>query len=160
MARRVLAAGFALAAATTLAACGEDEAEAERDGASDEITSAGTQDAFALKVGDCFDEPDGTEFEDVAAVPCAETHEAEIYHQFDLEDGDFPGQDAIDNEAIEECGPAFEDFAQIAYDDSLLDWYPLTPTQGSWDGLDDRTVQCVIYDTEGPVEGTLEGAAR
>ncbi|MDR6173849.1 hypothetical protein QE364_003594 [Nocardioides zeae] len=35
MARRVLAAGFAIAAAATLAACGEDEAEAERDGASD-----------------------------------------------------------------------------------------------------------------------------
>lgn len=155
---RLVAAGFAaVLGATTLAACGEDEATRNTD--TNEVETAGEADVFSLQVGDCFDDPDSGTIEDVAAVPCADSHDNEIYHSFEMEDGDWPGDDAVQAAAAEGCDAEFEPFAGIAYDESLLDWAPITPTEGSWESGDDREILCTIYDTQGPVEGTLEGAA-
>ncbi|WP_447643816.1 septum formation family protein [Nocardioides zeae] len=155
LARRALAAGFALAAATTLAACGDD---AERDDASNEITAAGDADVFDLEVGDCFDDTDSGQITDVPGVPCAEPHDNEIFHTFEMEEGDWPGNEAVSAAADEECNAAFEEFVGIAYDDSTLYWSTITPVQQTWEEIDDREVICVIYSPDGPTEGTLEGS--
>lgn len=156
LARRVIEAGFAIAAVTTLAACGEDEPTRDAD---NKITESGEAAADTLELGDCVNEPDGNEFDSVAAVPCDESHDLEIYHTYDLDEGDFPGDEVIGAEAETTCGQEFETFAGIAYQDSTLDYYNFQPTSQSW-AMGDREVQCVILDSEGPVEGSLEGAAR
>ncbi|GAB3078591.1 septum formation family protein [Nocardioides zeae] len=155
MARRVLAAGFAIAAATTLAACGEDEPTRDAD---NKITESGEARADAIEVGDCVNEPDGTEFTSVSAVPCDESHDYEIIHEFEL-DGDEYDEDAIFTQAEETCVDEFETFAGISYDESVLDWDVFYPNDVAWDS-GDHSAKCIIFDTEGPVEGSLEGAAR
>ncbi|MFJ4255184.1 septum formation family protein [Microbacterium sp. NPDC090003] len=116
--------------------------------------------ASDLEVGDCLPEGlDGEEFLEVTTVPCDGPHLDEIYYEFTLPDGDFPGEDALADAAIRECEPEFEDFADIAYEDSELDYWWLTPTETSWAG-GDRTMQCLIYSYDGTVTGTLEGVAR
>ncbi len=157
LARRVLAAGFALAAATTLAACG-DKDDAQRDDASDEITAAGDADVFDLQVGDCFDDTANGQITDVPGVPCAEPHDNEIFHTFDMEEGDWPGDEAVSAAAEEECNAAFADFVGTPYEESTLYWSTITPVQQTWEEMDDREVICVIYSPDGPTEGSLEGS--
>lgn len=162
---RTLAAGGLLVAAITLGGCsvldglvGED---VTRDSDTQEVTEAGTADVFSLREGDCFDdESTGTEISDVPAVPCAESHDNEIYLSFEMPDGDWPGDDGIDLAAEEQCGPAFDEFVGLAYDSSTLDWFPITPLQDGWESVDDREILCVIWDPAGKVEGSLAGVAR
>lgn len=117
-------------------------------------------DVFTLAVGDCFnDEGQEDEVSEVPIVDCAQPHDNEIFHVFDLEDGDYPGDDAIFDAAIAQCDAAFETFAGVPYEESALDWDPFYPTEESWEQADDREVACYIYDPDSQVTGTLEGAA-
>lgn len=71
-------------------------APAER-GDSGEIETAGSVDAFAIQVGDCFDDQSGfsDEVSDVPGVPCSVPHDNEVYATFDLEQGEWPGEDLL-----------------------------------------------------------------
>lgn len=137
-----------------LAACGG----AQRDDAG-AIIEAGSEDVFALQVGDCFDDP--AEFGEIAnvdAVPCAQPHDNEIYHTFDLPDGDFPGDTAIDDAAFSNCLPAFESYVGTTYESSSLDISYLSPTLDSWDA-GDREIACLLYDLNlEKLTGSMEGA--
>ena len=55
---------------------------------------------------------------------------------------------------------AYTSFIGVAYDDSALEVYPITPTQDTWDQLNDRVVQCVVTDPAGQTTGSLKGSAR
>ncbi|MDF9715456.1 septum formation family protein [Nocardioides sp. ChNu-153] len=158
VAGRVLAVGIALAGMGALSACGSED-DATRDEGTQEVTEAGNADAFSLQVGDCFDDPEGTEVTEVPAVPCAEPHDNEIFEAFDMDEGDWPGDDAVQAAVEEGCGGAFEAFVGTPYDTSALYLDALTPTEDSWTQGDDREILCVVFDPEGPVEGTLEGSA-
>jgi hypothetical protein len=161
-----------LLAASTMSGCSyiEDymnQNKAQRDEETNEITEEGELDVFAVKVGDCVIDPtlvsdadEASEISELAAVPCADEHDLEIIHEFALPDGDFPTDEAVDEAAGAECIPAFDEFIGFTYEDSALGLSYLSPTQGSWEELDDRLVQCYVFDPAGKVEGTLEGAAR
>lgn len=71
-----------------------------------------------------------------------------------------PGNDAIDIAADDFCYDEFTAFVGIAWDDSTLDYFPLTPLEEGWNQLDDRQVLCFVFDGEGGVVGTLKDAAR
>ncbi len=137
-----------------ITACGG----AQRDEAGS-IIEAGSEDVFALQVGDCFDDP--SEFGEIASVdalPCAEPHDNEIYHTFDLPDGDFPGDAAIDEAAFGQCLPAFETYVGTAWESSSLDISYLSPTLDSWKS-GDREIACLLYDVNlAKLTGSMEGA--
>lgn len=156
------AAALPLVLALGLAGCGG----AVRDDTG-EVTEAGQADAFNLVLGDCLDEPslaadaeEGTEVSDVRVVPCSEAHDTEVFALFDLADGDYPGDDAVTVQADEGCYAAFADFVGLSYEESELDYYYLTPTEGSWNELDDREVACLIALPGEQVTGTLEASQR
>ncbi len=124
------------------------------------IVEGGTTDVFALAVGDCIGASTGTgEVSDVPTVPCAEPHDDEVYADFPLADGDYPGEDAIFEQADQGCYDAFAPFVGIAYEDSTLDFSYYYPTSGSW-AQGDRLISCLIFDPAGQTTGSLEGAAR
>lgn len=151
----------ALAAIVSVALVGLSAcSDAERDADTDEIVGAGTESAFSLRVGDCFNDPSGDDVADVEALPCSEPHDNEVYHLFDLPDGDFPGEDAVMGLADEGCAAEFDGFVGAAYADSELDFYHLTPTNDTWNQMSDREVVCLIWDPAGPTTGSLKGAAR
>jgi len=121
----------------------------------------GEGDVFSLEVGDCMD--DFGESEDLTSVPivdCDEPHDAEVYVAKDIEADSYPGDTAVGEEADEICIDEYEAFVGLAYDDSLLNYWAITPSEESW-ALGDREVVCTIskYDENGDlvkVTGSLE----
>ena len=160
--RLAAAAALSCSALLALTGCsllgGGDEPERDEEG---DITEATDADAFAIRVGDCLESMDwGQEgFSTVPVIPCAEPHESEIYAAVDLEDGGYPGDDAVATQADEYCYGEFQGFVGIAWEDSAFDYGYLSPSQESWD-QGDREVLCMIMDPEGLTTGSLAGAAR
>lgn len=117
-------------------------------------------DVFALSVGQCLNDTEGTEVSEVPLVDCAKEHDFEVYSDFEIPGDEFPGADAIDAQADAECLTDFEQFVGISYDESAYGYTYFTPTEGSWTDGDDRLVSCLIGDPNGKVTGTLKGAAK
>ncbi|MEG9225816.1 DUF4190 domain-containing protein [Aeromicrobium sp. Sec7.5] len=126
-----------------------------------EVTSEGEVFAEDLQVGDCFSEDLGSgedEVYTVSATPCDEPHNAEVFHEFDLDDGDYPAESDIWDLADEGCYAAFEPWVGQSYEDSDLDFSYYYPTIQSWK-YDDRAISCVVLARD-DVTGTLEGSGR
>lgn len=165
--RRALAlAGSAVALSVALTGCsalngilGGGAGDADRDEETGQVTESANIDIFALKVGDCMMEAPSGLLEDIDVVPCAEPHDQEVFYEITMDDGEF-SEEAIDAASQECIGDPYTSFVGVAYDASTLEVYPITPTQQTWDELNDRVVQCVISDPAGQIEGSLEGAAR
>lgn len=132
-----------------------------RDASTGEITEGNaTADAFAIRVGDCFDGEDLSEdIYSVPVVPCGEPHGDEVIHAFDMQGSEAPDDAAVDAAFEAECIPAFESFVGIAWEESTIDMWPMFPSTGSW-AEGDREMLCIVYDPAGKVTGTLKGAAR
>ncbi|MDA0327887.1 MAG: septum formation family protein [Gemmatimonadetes bacterium] len=124
-------------------------APAER-GDSGEIETAGSVDAFAIQVGDCFDDQSGfsDEVSDVPGVPCSVPHDNEVYATFDLEAGEWPGEELLNELADEGCLERFASAIGADYDDSVLVIGTLMPSKQSWGQRKDREVVCVAYHME------------
>lgn len=165
--RRALAlAGSAIVLSAALSGCSAlnniigGNNDAPRDEDTNEVTEESNIDIFSLKVGDCkMEDPDG-EISDTDVVPCTEAHDEEVYFEFELTGDEFPEGDAIDAEGEAQCLPAFEEYVGIDYDSSTLALFWITPTQATWDELNDRIVQCVLYSYDGAqLTGSMKGAA-
>ncbi len=126
-----------------------------------QITEEQNIDIFAVTVGDCL--PSNAMADEMSAVdvvPCSEPHGFEVYHEFNLEDGEYPAEDDLWDAVGEGCIPAFDEFVGIAFEESALEIYPLWPTEASWEELDDRLVQCLVNDPAEETIGSLRDAAR
>lgn len=114
-----------------------------------------------LEVGDCIPyveyEPTDDIYE-IPVVPCDLPHTDEVYFIYEVEDGEFPGDDALFDATFERCVAEFEAFIGIRYEASELEVYNYQPTKASWNRWNDRTVQCIVYSYE-DVTGTLGGVA-
>lgn len=161
--RLAAAAALSCTALVALTGCsllgGGDEPERDDEG---DITEATDADPFAIRVGDCLESMDwaGAELTSVPVIPCAEAHESEVYAAVDLEDGDFPGDDAVATQADGYCYGEYEGFVGMAYEESAFEYGYMSPTQDSWERGDDREVLCVIWDPAGATTGSLAGVAR
>jgi hypothetical protein len=103
---------------------------------------------FDLSVGDCFDDP--SNFEEVSSVEvveCTEPHDNEVYADRTVANASFPGIQAMQVEADEMCLEDFGTFVGTRWEDSLLDYGWLHPTEDSWDD-GDRIVTCFLYNTD------------
>lgn len=113
-----------------------------------------------LEVGQCIPYMEwGDEVFELPIVPCDQPHTDEVYYIFDAEDGDFPGDDALQSLATERCDAAFAGYVGIPYKDSVLANYWFVPTEMSWNRLKDRTIQCIVY-TDEDVTESFRGSAR
>ena len=160
--RPAAAAALTCTAALVLGGCsllGQDEPERDAAGQVTEATDAG---AFTLRVGDCL-EPvswDGGATSSFPVIPCAEEHESEIYASMLLDDGEYPGPEAVNAAASEYCASAFAEFVGTPWEQSDLQFAFLVPTAETWEQQGDREVLCLVMDPEALTTGTLEGAAR
>lgn len=118
------------------------------------VTEEANIDVFSLSVGDCMPESDTTgEITDVDVVKCTEPHVDEVFYEFELPDGDLPSDDEITAAVEKECVPAFNEYVgSDYYEESTLDFWWITPTADTWSQLNDRLVQCIVYqpDPEDP----------
>lgn len=125
------------------------------------IGCASPGNVFSVDPGDCFDDPDtaADEISDVALVDCDDPHDNEVYAVAELEDGDYPGDEAVLTRAQDICLDAFEPYVAEPYATSELFATWIVPTEGSWsDG--DRDVVCVLFDADGPLEGSMRDSGR
>lgn len=158
-ARAIALAASALVLGLSLSGCGLiGGGDTPRD-PSGNVTNSATADAFSVKVGDCVNEPQGSTFTDIVAIPCDQPHDLEAFAATKMPDGDYPGQSTIDDKTKEFCSAEFLKFIGIAFDDSKLELYPFTPTTSSWKG-GDREIVCLAGADKAKTTGTLKGANR
>lgn len=127
---------------------------------------AGEVEALELEVSNCFNQPGsedssggGVTVLTVMVVECSEAHDFEIYHSFDLEDGSFPGEEAVEELWIAGCLAEFESFVGISFDASELDISAIYPTRDTWEDLGDREVLCSVTAVNGePRSGSASGS--
>ena len=126
---------------------------------SGEVVAEGRESVFDLRVGDCISEmKDEGEVGTTTVVPCADSHDYEVFANFDLEAAVFPGQEAVSKLAGEGCKARFEGYFQVAYEDSELDISWLSPSQDSWTRGADRSAVCLGYRMDGqPMVGKVRG---
>jgi hypothetical protein len=119
-----------------------------------------TVDVFTVAVGDCLNDG-GVEGEvsETVVIDCAEPHDSEAYASILIDDGDFPGDTAVADQAVADCTTEFNAFVGLDYNSSALDFAYYYPTEESW-ANGDREILCLIVDPAGKVEGSLQGAAR
>ena len=108
------------------------------------IDEAGAVSVFSLRVGDCFDDHNPGDIQEVSALPCGEAHDNEVFAIFDL-DGEWMGDEEVTRLGEEGCHARFDAAIGATYEESVLAFYPMTPTEGSWADLDDREIVCVAY---------------
>ena len=166
--RRWAAIAAIAAAGLALAGCGllHQGGDAPRDASGTPTAGNGKASAFSIKVGDCLDDAHVQgETSTAPIVPCSGPHDSEAYARFVLDDGDYPGDDAIQADADDDCsGTAFADFVGIASADSTLQYSYYFPTADSW-ARGDREVICTIYQVDDAgktvtTTGSLKNAAR
>lgn len=118
-------------------------------------------DPFSLKVGDCLPEAarEGVVGQgDAETVPCSEPHVVEVYDAINVQDGPFPGAEALVLKAAD-CEKTFEAFVGKPYGESDLELDYFHPTQESWE-RGDREILCAVSVPSGTVTNTLKGSAR
>lgn len=87
--------------------------------------------------------------EDIPTVDCGDEHDAQVVYTYEVEGDEFPGEEALFEEAADECIPGFEDFVGSDFMESDLDVVPLTPSADSWDQANDREVLCIAFAMDG-----------
>ncbi len=127
------------------------------------VVAAGhTVDVFSVRVGDCLSDSEaGDTVSEMKKLACAQPHDYEVYHTFELPAGAYPGAETVDKAADAGCTPAFETFIGKSYDDSKLSLQSLTPQEESWKERNDREVVCMIVSGDDtPLTGSAKGVNR
>jgi hypothetical protein len=140
--------------------------DADRD-ESGNIVSSGDLSVGSMRVGDCFNDSPGlaetaetgaiTTMTELAALPCSEPHDNEIYAVFDLALEIFPGDEEIIGLAQDECVEHFESFVGISYEESILYVFNLAPVAEGWT-QGDREVACALYQPQEKLTSSMRGA--
>ena len=137
--------------------------QADRD-AGGNIVDGGSLGAFTIRLGDCFDNTsalaseEGGEVSSLPGVPCSDPHDNEVYAVFDVSLDAFPGRERMTELAETRCtGRRFEDYVGVHYDDSVYLVTSLSPTDETWNQLDDREITCIAV---APPGESLTGSIR
>jgi len=106
-----------------------------------------------------IDQPLAQDLTEVPSVSCEEPHESEVFAEITIPDGEFPGIDGVQAEAVEACQVEFRRFIGVEFTASTLNFSYYYPTESSWQ-VGDRSIYCVVFDPGQLSEGTLRGANR
>jgi hypothetical protein len=138
--------------------------DSERNG-SGEIDHEQVITVSLLRAGDCIGPGENQEMMregryEVTAVPCTDLHSAEVYHVFELADGDYPGDGEVVRLAETGCLDAFRGYVGVRPARSALGVTFLSPRSITWRISDDREVICFLSEVDQATIGSLEGAKR
>ena len=121
-----------------------------------------SSDAGTLAVGECFDNPVGTEeIQDVQHHPCTEAHTAEVVFLGKLPDGNgsYPTSAAVQDWIRTNCVPAWNAYTgKDITSQAVLDlgWYQ--PTTDGWGGGDRSMICYAIRVDEAPMTSSVKKA--
>jgi hypothetical protein len=108
------------------------------------VVKAGSVPALRLRVGDCIAVSQTGEFETIPVVPCNERHELQVFAAFEIDEVDFPGDNAVQSIADVRCSNEFA--AAFGGRDDFDEWgvTNFTPLEVGWRELNDREVLCLV----------------
>ena len=128
------------------------------------IVGEGDLSVFSVRVGDCYDadfadNPEATDLDAVAGIPCTDPHDNEVYAVFDIDLVSYPDEEEVSAVAFLACLERFQSFVGEEYESSVLDIQYLYPTIESF-AQQDREVTCAVYHMEGDkLVGSVMGSA-
>jgi hypothetical protein len=140
-----------LVALVVLAVMGKLDVDDTKRDASGHVIESNAISALSVRVGDCFDQPalphgdETTPLGKVTVKPCTEAHHFEAYSEFELESGDYPGQEAIAAEANDRCYAAIEGYAghpRALRSVRVAFFFPL---KGDWVIRHEHAVKCIFF---------------
>lgn len=107
--------------------------------------------SFSLVKGQCFDTTGqslkGATY-DVDEVSCDDTHDGEVFGEFEMTGSDYPGDDAVSDAADEQCYPLQDAYVMDTWAlPDYVDVYYFGPTRQSW-RLGDREISCFFGNTD------------
>ncbi len=117
------------------------DSEPDRD-ASGQVTTTTNVRPDKLKVGDCVESVDDENvIRGMKLVPCSGPNGGEVYANFDLPDGKWPGLSSVQISAETGCSDRWKATGrQLAKDSNI---FFLTPIESSW-GVGDHGVTCLV----------------
>ncbi len=101
-----------------------------------------------LAPGDCVNGLAGEATDTLPLMVCEAPHEGEVYDAFDLPDGPWPGDAAVDTHIQKRC---IDGLSALARPDLSYQWF--APAQDSWPGY--RRAICIIYDEDTMITGQV-----
>jgi hypothetical protein len=113
------------------------------------MTFKGKTPATELVSGNCIDGDTQGQVSRVKVVDCTSPHSAEVMGTFAINDGAFPGNEALVDQAEQRC----PDYVPEGADPQLAVYY-LVPSTETW-AEGDRDVVCLIVSTEAPLTEPL-----
>jgi hypothetical protein len=117
------------------------DGDSDRD-SSGQVTAPTNVRPDKLKVGDCVERIDEEgEIRNMKLVPCSGPNGGEVYANFELPAGRWPGLSAVQADAEKGCSDRWDALKRQAAKES--DIYYLHPVEGSW-SLGDRGVTCLV----------------
>jgi hypothetical protein len=118
----------------------------------------GSANVFALRAGDCFQNPPGNQsvlgITYVTVVPCTTPHNAQVFVEFNATGTSYPGTAALKHQADQGCHARLGGRlvnSKITSTMSLRFLYPLT---SSWSS-GHRTISCLIVDSAPDLKSSL-----
>lgn len=110
------------------------------------------------EVGDCISSSAfaGEEVSEIPTTACDEPHDLEVYEVSTLPEGDYPGDDAVEELAQEACVRAFEGYVGASYEESELYINFITPSEQTWASGSDREILCLLQSEE--TTGSFKGS--
>ncbi len=96
----VIAIGLAIYGVSQVPESKEDSTTRSDDG---KVIEAGEVGFERLRIGDCVQNPTGSEIKSVTVVSCADLHHSEVFSSKMLSSSLFPGKDALNGELSDFC---------------------------------------------------------
>jgi hypothetical protein len=118
-----------------------------------------------LALGQCYDpisDPDDDSLLAAILLPCDQPHLHEVFGVAEVAGAPtapYPGDDDIDDEAVDVCDAAFEEYVGIDFDESRYGYVYYTPSEETWAG-GDRAVVCVVEEDGDPITGSVKDTRR
>ena len=97
-----------------------------------------------MQVGQCILRPEGQTATTIETTSCTSEHDAEVFFVTSAEDGEFPGESALNKFAEKQCISNFEAYVGKRFVSSTLDATWMIPTKDSW-AQNDRSIMCLAF---------------
>ena len=97
-----------------------------------------------MQVGQCILRPEGQTATTIETTSCTSEHDAEVFFVTSAEDGEFPGESALNKFAEKQCISNFEAYVGKRFVSSTVDATWMIPTKDSW-AQNDRLIVCLAF---------------
>lgn len=100
-------------------------------------------------IGECLNDLNGA----LDTVPCGPPHDGEVFANFDLAAGPYPGHDTVMAQSKSRCGGELSIYLTDSEYPMAVDYIWLYPPESSW--TRSRTVTCIAWGPDGQLTGSV-----